>query len=266
MSSALLGRLLRHNARILILLAGGLATIEILLTRLGQQLESSGGLREALLRMIPPQVQSLFGPQIELLTFNGAVAFGFQHPALLAASVGTVVAAATTPAAERESGLMDLILSGPVPRARYLAATLALVLIEAVLFPAALLGGAAAGLSFVKVASPLPWTRFIPAAAGMCALLLCTGGIALWIGVTARRRGQAVARCAALLLPLYIVEMLGQVWPALGRFAPLSPFHYYQPVRTVLLEGSQAADLAVLIGLAAITAAIAFVVFRRRDA
>lgn len=258
-------RNLRHHLRLLAALWMGLALFETLIVWVASLVERGPGLRAMLELMIPPEAREAFITQFGLMSFGGGVAFGFQHPVSLVAALAGVIVVATIPAAERESGLLDLILSGPVARARYLAAVLALLVIAAVALPLALLAGTAAGLALVAVPEELAWWRYAPSAARLTLLLLALGSGALFFAAAARRRGQAVARAVGVTLALYVLEILADLWEPFARIRWLSPFHFFKPIAAAIGPGAPLRDPLVLLATAAALCALALVLFKKQD-
>ena len=260
----MIARNLRHQGRLIAALAAGLALFETLLARAAAELEVGTGLR-ALFAILPSSVRDVFASRVDMISFGGAVAFGFEHPFVLVASIGFVIVATTTPAGEAEGRVLDLILARPVPRWRYVASAAVSVLIAAVFFPLAVLGGAAAGLHWVSVPGELPLGSYAAPALGLGALLLACGGIGLLLAAGARRRGRAASQAAALLLALYVIELLAGLWPALKWIAWAGPFHYFKPVAAAVTPPAPLRDPIVLVLAGAIAAAIGFIRFQRRD-
>ena len=254
-----------HHARLLGVLAGGLALLELIVTKAAAQIEMGPGLATLLEQFVPPAARELLFTQFGLVSFPGAVAFGFEHPAVLVASVAWAVVAGTIPAAERESGLFDLILARPVSRAKYVLAVLLLIVLGAVVLSAALVAGAALGLSLVEVRGELAWTRYVLPAADLALLLLAIGGYTLAFACASPRRGPAIARAVGVTLAAFVVELLADLWEPLERVRWLSPFHYFKPVPAALEARTPWLHAAVLVGILAGGYLLALARFKRQD-
>jgi ABC-2 type transport system permease protein len=258
-------RLLRLHAPLLAATAGAALLFEVFMVWVSAQLDTGLGLRVFLEQFVPPEMQRLISEQFGVGTFQGAVAFGFQHPVFLVAVMAFVVVAASVPAGERESGFLDLVLARPVRRADYLSATVLLVVTGAVVLPAAVLTGAAVGLATVAaVPEDVAWTAYVPAAVAQGMILLAAGGIVLVSSASGRRRGPAVGRAVALLLVFYWLDFVGPFWEPLDAARWISPFTYFDPTGAVGAS-VQFVDVVVLLGVFAVTTAAAFVEFRRQD-
>lgn len=258
-------RLLRLHAPLLATTTGAALLFEVFMVWVSAQLDTGLGLRVLLEQLIPPETRRVIFEQFGVGTFQGAVAFGFQHPVFLVAVMAFVVVAASVPAAERESGFLDLVLARPVRRDDYLTATLLLVITGALVLPFAVLAGAALGLATVAtVPADVTWTAYVPAAMAQGLILLAAGGIVLLSAVSARRRGPAVGRAVALLLVFYWLDFVGPLWDPLATARWLSPFTYFDPTGAV---GSAVSplDAAVLVAVFAAATGAAFYEFGRQD-
>ncbi len=264
MIGALVARHLRQHAVLLLAVALGPALFEIVLVNAAALVESGAGFR-ALLGQLPAVFQETLSSYIGVLSFSSMVALGFQHPVTLAAGTAAVVVLATLPAGERDTGMLDLILSRPVSRRVYLAAVLAAVVVAALLPPAALLAGSAIGLVLVDVPGELPASQYLVATAELAVLLLAASGWTLLLACTSRRRGRAIAQSAGFALTAYILEFVAEVRQGLGWIRWASPFHYFKPIPAAVLSQWSWRDPAVLLGIFVVTVALAAWSFQRRD-
>lgn len=265
MIRALFLRNLRHHAVLLVSLWTGLVLLEFLIVRVGAQIETGPGIRAILEQVLPQPLRQAILGQLGMLSFSGLVGFGFQHPLVLTAAAAFLMVVATIPAAERESGLLDLILARPLPRVRYILAVLLLLVLGALLFPAAVLAGAALGLATVDVPEPVRLGDYLPAALSLAALLLCLGGATLALASRARRRGVAAAQAAGAALALYWLDLLAEIWKPLAAISWLSPFHYFQPMQSVVLRTAPWLGLAVLLAIFAAGTLCSLIQFQRQD-
>jgi len=254
----------RHAERLLVALCVAAAAAEVMFVQVAAALDTGPGITN-MVQMLPRSVQLMFSEQFALASFSAAIAFGFQHPMIVTAGLAFVAAACTIPANERESGVLDLLLARPIPRWRYLASVLALALVGVLLILLTLLVGTIVGLATVTVPGELSWTRYLTSAAGLGVLLFAFAGLALAIGATAQRRGQAVARIVGLALLCYLVDVFAErlEWMAWLRWA--SPFHYFRPVQSAVFQQTSLTHLAVLVAIGVAGAAVAFVRFERED-
>jgi ABC-type transport system involved in multi-copper enzyme maturation permease subunit len=264
-TGALLARNFRRHGRLLGALLGGLVVLEMLIVWFGARLDAGPGLQNLVRQIVPPQFHALLASQIDLLSFAGLIGFGFQHPIVLAATAAFAIVIATIPSGELESGFLDLLLARPVPRESYFLAVLGPLVAAALLPPCAVLVGAALGLAIVTTPVQVSWTRYLPAAAELAALLLSIGGYTLLLACRARRRGTAAAWAAGITLVFFWIDALAEIWHPLELPSRLSTFHYFRPMQAAASGGVSAEHLAVLLGVFAASVSLALVAFRRRD-
>lgn len=165
-------------------------------------------------------------------------------------------------AGEEERGTMDLLLATPIRRAR--------VVVEKALSIAAglLLLALAQWLTLVLV-GPLfdigvPAGRFAAATAGSVGLGLLYGGIALCLSAATGRRGLSLGVAAGLAGAGFLYTSIAPFVTALDDHLGFSPFQWAygdDPVRS----GVDWGDLALLTGGGLLFAALAALLFDRRD-
>ncbi len=265
MIRGLLFRNLRHHWRLLLSISAGIAALEWLIIWIAAQMDFGPDLLPLLQALIPPQLYQLVFSQTPILSFAAIVVLGFRHPMVLVAATGFQIVVGTLPAAERESGFLDLILARWVHRSTYFVAILLFIVIGAVALPLSVLGGTVLGLAVEEHAAEIPWFNYIPAAGSMTALLLAIGGITLLLAVGVRRRGPAVARAVGIVLAFFVLDSLANQSEILARIRWLSLFDYYKPVAAVVGSGPWMNHLLVLLGVFAVSTVLAHQVFRRQD-
>lgn len=265
MIGSLLARHFRRTLALMLALGAALFSLELLIVTVARQIDRGPGLLALMEQLLPPAMREQLVEQAAFFTFGGMVGFSFQHPVILAATLSFVMVAATTPAGERETGLLDLILARPVPRWRYFVAVLLHVVVGAIGLPLVQLAGVAVGLAVVDAPGEIPWTRYAASAAGLTTLLLAIGGIALLFGSTASRRGAAVARAVGLVLALYWVDATADLWPPLHNVRWLSPFSYHAPISAAVTPYTPPVNPIVLLGVFGISSAAALLRFQRQD-
>jgi len=264
MIRALFWRGLRQHARLLGVLSLSLALFEWALVWVAARIDMGPGFRQLLGTILPPDVVDIIFGQFGFASFGGAVSFGYQHPMALVAGVAMMVVVATLPAQERETGLLDMILSRPLTRRQYLMAAALLVVVAAVLPSAALLVGGAAGLTVVEAPEAIPWTRYIPSAIMLTLLLLAVGSYVLLFATDAKRRGTAVSQAVGITLLFYWLDFMGDYWDLLDTARRLSPFHYFDPAAAAD-TGMAGAAVAVLGSITLVAGAGAFLNFQRQN-
>ena len=254
----------RQHAGLLGALTLGLFLFQWAIVWVASRIEMGPGLRQFLGSLLPPGLVDTIFVQFGLASFGGAVAFGYQHPLALIAGIAMVAVMATLPAQERETGFLDLVLSRPLTRTRYLIGICLLVLLGALLPALALLAGGTVGLVVIQAGETVPWNRFLPSALMVALLLLAVGAYTLLFATSAHRRGTAVTQAVGITLLFFWLDFMGDHWDLLETARLLSPFHYFDPALAAR-SGVPARDAMVLGGITAVCTVSAFLNFRRQD-
>jgi ABC-2 type transport system permease protein len=226
-----------------------------------------------------------------------------MHPVvLMLVSIWAVGRAAGAVAGELDRGTMELLLSQPVPRNRLILAHL---IADAVVIPVlcvSIWAGTQAGLAVVgpfavdySILDKLPKgpgglalprgpdeldvdvARQPHAILNLAALAFAVSGLTLAVSAMNRSRWRAIGIAVVVVMTMFIVNVLGQLWEGAAFLRPASVFFYYQPQRVWLREdwlvnlgevwdgGPNVPMLAVLAGVGAVGYLVALRVFTRRD-
>ena len=265
MIRALLWRNLRQHAVLLTVLFLAMVLVEFFLVWVSAQMDMGPEFQALLEAFLPPEITEVIFSQFGFTSFEGAVAFGYQHPFSMVGSIAMVVVAATLPAAEREKGYLELFLARPLPRTRYLVSIIIFVALAAVVLPLGLLMGTALGLRFVEAPTEVAWMTYAPTALAMALLLLAIGSYTLLLATGARRRGIAVAQGVAFTLLFVWLDFMGDYWDALVYARKASPFFYFDPRQASFGTGLSNTDVLVLASIAVLASGTAILNFRKQD-
>ena len=257
-------RNLRHARGLLAALGIGLIAFTTMIVNIAAAFEANVTV-EQLIELMPPALRTFIESQINVASFGAFVAFAFQHPAVTVPCLACMIVLGTIPAAEREATLLDLLLARPVRRGEYIAAVVITQTLVAVLLSLGLLIGVTIGLAMVDVPDEFPWTRYILCAAAFAPLLLASGGITLLFAAGARRRGPAVVRAVSLILTLFVIEVLADLWAPFATIRVISPFHYYKPIAIAVIPELPVWHPLLLLAVFGVTSFLAYVRFSRRD-
>jgi ABC-2 type transport system permease protein len=211
------------------------------------------------------------GPAAKLLGASlgdASTLVGFLHielfsmilPVLMVAFAAGTASGFT--AGEESRGTIDVLLSYPVSRRRLVLEKSLATAIGCVVAAVAVLVFALVGAALS--ASPLPPDRLTSALVMLVLLGLAFGAIALAISAATGNRAAAIGVAIALLVAMYLVDVLASIVDGLGMLQPLSLFHYYMgsdPLR----NGIGLADAGVLAAVAAVFLVVSLVAFERRD-
>lgn len=246
----------------IVLLAIGFALFELVVGLSYASIDQNA--IRTLVDALPPALRALAG-SADIASPTGYTGSGYLHPVALAIQGAIAISMGAAPAREAEDGTAELVLSRPIPPARWLAAhALATSTGLAVVVAGGYLGGLAAALT-VDDLSPVDAGPLAAAslAGGLC--FLAVGTVALLVASLVRSGGRAVGGAAGFLVVSYALDYLAQVWSIAEPLGPLSIFHYLDPP-AILGRGSIGLEDVVVLGALALTAALgSLALMRRRD-
>lgn len=213
---------------------------------------------------LPKSLRALFaGGETNLASpvgYLNSQVYALMAPLLLL--IFSIGAGAGAVAGEEERGTLDLVLAHPVRRRdyvlqRFLALTVLVALLSAVLLATVALGALAVDLD-------IGFGRLVAASGSVGLLALMFGTLALAVGAAAPGRARAVAVAAGLAIAAWMLDGLAQAVDALDPWRPLSP--YYQALgRNPLREGVPWEGWAVLAAITAVLVTVAAAGLARRD-
>jgi len=178
----------------------------------------------------------------------------------LALSFFPILVASSALAGAEEDGTIDVLMGNPLSRwqlvlARFAAAAVLLLGVVTVMggltWLTAVISGVDLGLGSMAAASVSLWS-----------LCIFFGGLALLLSAVLHRRFLALAIPAALLIAMYFVDGLAGSVDFFETIQPLSAFNYYG---SAIQDGVDWPDFAGLTGATAVFAALAVLIFQRRD-
>lgn len=222
-----------------------------------------------LMETLPPVFLQMFGGSSDpafLSTPEGYLNLRFFSLLPLFLAVYAVAAGLTITSNEEDQGIMDMVLSLPVPRWR--------IVVERFLAYILLLCGILV-LSFVglwvgTVMTPLfaiPAPKLLVAVFNALPLLLAIMAFSVLAGTALRRRGYAVTLSSAFVVGAYVLDTLGKAATEniLNQLSKLSIFNYYDA--TSIMQGGDPVwgNLGLLLALALLLWAGAIGFFQRRD-
>lgn len=220
----------------------------------------------ALLDSMPPFLLQMFGAEdiTALTTPEGFVAFGYYTYSLLVLMVYTVLAGMSITANEEDAGILDVLLSLPVPRwrvivERFAAYTLITIGIVAVGFIGLFAGSQATALE-------IDTGRLLVGSINLLPPVLLLIAFAACMATVARRRSLAVMVTTVFIVASYFIDFLGNaashaLTDTLSHFS----FFTYFDSQGVMVNGLNPANVALLLIVTAGLLAAALWFFERRD-
>ena len=201
----------------------------------------------------------------DVFSLAGSIGLGFIHPiANILTSVFAVGFSASAVAGERQRGTLEVALARPISRrALYLtllAASFGFIAISI----AALLAGSVSGATFAGVVKELAFRNLPLLWLNSVLLFGAFAAIALAASISFDRLAPALGTTLGIVIAMYVLEVLGSLWPAAGFLQPYSLFHYLK-AKAILTGFVEPFDMVVLSSVILIAMAWALVVFPRRD-
>lgn len=254
------------RARTLLIATGLLlAAFQVLLVLIARSIRPTEF--DQLASLLPPFVRAILGPSLaSVLSFGGIVCLGFFDLGIVIALLALIIALATVPASEIETGFADLILARPLPRHWIITRTIALVLFATATMLGAMLAGTWVGL-VMYAPQEAQWPSAVMIgwlALNLGLLMLCWSGIAMALGASCRR-SVAGATTGLLALATFLLDYVGRLWLPADRFAWLSPFRYFVPFDLVMGNPLPVENILVLWAIAMTGFTMAYFLFTQRD-
>lgn len=204
-----------------------------------------------------------FGGNLDIASgtgYLGTEVFSFWGPIVLVAVA--IAAGSAAIAGEEERGTLDLLLSLPVSRMRCLLGKLAALVCEVVALAFVL------WILLVIVSSAdgmgVSAANLAAAILGLSLFALDFGMLALAIGAATGRKALAIGLSATAAVVADVLNALAPLASWLDSGKLVSPFYYYSrgdPLRS----GLEGTNVLILFGIALVFAAVAPLLFRRRD-
>ncbi len=219
---------------------------------------------EDYMKIFPKALMAAFGmtgsladPGVFFSTYIGT----FLWP--LIAAIAAIFLATRPVAADVERGWSDLALGTPLGRVRWLVASIAAqVLVLAALAAVTVAGVVVVGL---VVGAAFDVGRFAAAAVILWLFASAVAGIASVVGAVTLSRGIAAGITAAILIAMYLANVVAQLQPDIAWLADVGFFKYLATTELVDAGTVPWASVAVFVVTAIVGWAASLAVFARRD-
>ncbi len=201
-----------------------------------------------------------------MLNFDGAAAFGFNHPIVLSL---LAIVAITIPvrhiSREIENGNMEMMLSQPFRR-KSLVFNLWLsgCIILGVIILTSFLGSIISISLFHDLSSKMILSM-LAISLNLWLLFVTIMTYTLYIATISKGGGFSGNISASITFLFYLLFFAGQLWDVLKPTLPYNIFDYYQPQLIMFGKGDLMVDIVVLVGLIVILLWAGVYRFERRD-
>ncbi len=220
----------------------------------------------ALLETLPPVLLQVFGAQdaAALATPEGFIGLGYFSYAVLLLAVYAIMAGLNITANEEEAGILDVLLSLPIPRWRVIVERFAAGTLIAAGVIASGFAGLWIGLQFSAL--QIDSGRMLAGSINLLPVTLLIMAVTTCAATLTRRRALALAVTVIFLVASYFIDFLASaishaITAALSR---LSFFTYYDS-QHVMVNGLNPLSMLILLAAALMLIAAALWFFRRRD-
>jgi len=249
-------------------LTGGVAAIlsafQFALVAVAAAYERAGSFGQ-LGALVPDFAQGHLGAA--LASFASMTTTGYFEPAVVMLIAQFAIHLGAEPAADVETGIADIVLAHPLPRAWIVTRTLIVVAVVTAALVATM--GTSTWLGLRWLAPPAaPWPQagvVLQLMLNLTAVALCFAAATLAASGWARRRAQAQAPLAVAAIAAYLVWFLAGWWTPIRPLARLSPFQYFSGAAILRGAGRTLFNVSVLGAATAVASAIAYWRFERRD-
>jgi len=213
--------------------------------------------------LLPEQFARFGGGDV--FSLAGSIALGLIHPiAIILTSVFAVGFSAAAVAGERQRGTLEVALARPMSRRVLYLSLLAASFGFIAIAIAALLLGSVSGAAFAGVVEELAFRNLPLLWLNSVLLFGSFAAIALAASVSFDRLTPALGVTLGIVIGMYVLEVVGSLWPAAEALQPYSLFHYLK-AKAILTGVAAPFDLVVLSSVVLMAMVWALVVFPRRD-
>jgi ABC-2 type transport system permease protein len=217
----------------------------------------------ALFSMAFITLQDIF---FNMLSYDGAAAFGLNHPIVLTL---LVINAISIPAhhisRELESGTLELLLAHPVKRSALLVSLwVAGGLIFLSIIIAALLGSSLSIIIFHKLTSAM-LIHLLEIGFNLWLLISLIFTMTIMIAVFSKAGFKSGNASAGITFFFYLLFFLAQLWSTIAYTNYFNIFNYYQPQKIMFGQGNFLRDIMVLSMLIVVCLWISIKKFGKRD-
>jgi ABC-2 type transport system permease protein len=201
-----------------------------------------------------------------MLNYDGAAAFGFNHPLVLALLVITAVNIPVHHITrELDSGTLELLLAHPFKRSSlifslWFSGCLILFLIIA----AAIIGSITSIILFHHLTGAM-LIHLVQIGINLWLFIILIFSYSTLIAVFGKMGSKAGNFSAIITLVFYLLSFLAQIWSKLNFTKPFNIFTYYEPQQLMFNKGHFVKDIIVLCALILICFWISLRQFNKRD-
>jgi ABC-2 type transport system permease protein len=218
-----------------------------------------------MIKSMPAVMIKMFGASdaAAIATPEGFLSFAYFSYALILLAVYAVTAGLNVTANEEDQGILDVVLSLPLPRwrvvlERTLAYAVIIIAIVTLAFAGLLIGVQSSAL---KV-DPM---KLLQSSANILPSALLILSFTVFCGTFFRRKGTATAVAAVFVIASYFINFIGESASGMAESLRVISFFHYYDASGVMQNGLAWGNVILLVALAAVLVGGAVWFFQRRD-
>lgn len=201
----------------------------------------------------------------DVLSPEGWLGFGFNHPVLLMTTLTVAIAIGSgSVAGEIDTGRAELLFTGPIARTRFLAFQVIVWLLAELVVMAGALAGGVLGVVLTPRLHSVGVGQLLLALLQYAPLVCFVAACAFLASAVASTRGRALGAAVGVAVLGYFLNVVSGLLGSLGWLRWLSPFGYYDPAKAIS-EGFQPLPAAALLAASALLGAAVVARLRVRD-
>ncbi|MBL7103257.1 MAG: ABC transporter permease subunit [Bacteroidales bacterium] len=221
----------------------------------------------AIIEQLPEKLRIFLNDSFfNTLSFQGAAAFGFNHPLVLALlAINAINIPLHHITREMESGTLELLLAHPFKRHSFIISLWVsgcLILFTIIL--AALIGSLSAIAIFHHLSQEII-TKMMQISFNQWLLFILIMSYTMIITTFGEKGNKTGNISAVLTLIFYLLHFLSQLWESIAFIKPFNIFTYYEPQKLMFNHGNFLTDISILSSLILVCLFISLWQFGRRD-
>jgi len=221
----------------------------------------------AILDQIPEKMRIFLNDSFfSMLTLDGAAAFGFNHPLVLAVlAINAINIPVHHISRELETGTLELLLAHPLKRKTLLLSLwLSGCIILLSIIVAALIGSFSAIALFHQLSGGIIF-RMLQISFNLWILFVLIFTYTLLLTVFGKTGSKAGNISAFLTFGFYLLHFLAQLWSSIEFSKPFNIFSYYEPQALMFQQDNIVLNFIVLVSLVLVCLLLSLWKFARRD-
>jgi len=260
------GMVWKTNKSFALFTMGLLVAMQLLILNLVRSFDTQA-MMESILMQLPKNMQLFLKESFfSTLTLDGAAAFGYNHPMVIAL---IIVNAINIPvrhiSRELESGTLELLLSHPVKRHSFMLMLWGSGIFILLLITASAFLGSVLGIYFFHELSTAIVLKVLEISLNMWLFSILVLSNTMLIASKAKGGSLPGNLSAMIAFVFYIIFLISQLWDSVAFLQPYNIFYYYEPQQIMLGRGHSGLDALVLVGLSGLCFGISVLFFKRRD-